>query len=192
MNSVLPEKDTVTAILDAAQDMMRLGGYHAASYRDIAARVAIKSASVHYHFPTKEDLGAAVMRRYRAMTLAHLGDPLDPARTARAAIEHYVAMFRHAQVGECRNCLFGVLAMEAGGLPEPVRVAVREHAEAHAAWLRAVYGRLAPSGGDPVDAERRAWLTLCAMQGAMAAGLLGGGTGAFERVAEALLAGLET
>ncbi len=192
MHSSLPEKDTVTAILDAAEDMMRLGGYHAASYRDIAERVAIKSASVHYHFPTKEDLGAAVMRRYQAKTLTHLGDPLAPARTARACLERYVAMFRHAQVGECRNCLFGVLAMEAGGLPEPVRVAIREHAAANAAWLRTVYGRLAPEGADPVEAERRAWLTLCAMQGAMAAGLLGGGGDAFERVAETLLAGIET
>ena len=34
------------------------------SFRELAADVGVKSSSVHYHFPTKEALAAAVIRRW--------------------------------------------------------------------------------------------------------------------------------
>jgi TetR/AcrR family transcriptional regulator, transcriptional repressor for nem operon len=86
---------------------MRGGGYHAASFRDIAAAVAIKSASVHYHFPTKEDLGAAVLRRYLDRTLATLGDPLDPEQSPQALLNTYVALFRRALEESARTVSAG-------------------------------------------------------------------------------------
>ena len=33
------------------------------SFRDLAAEIGIKSASVHHHFPTKAGMAAAVARR---------------------------------------------------------------------------------------------------------------------------------
>ncbi len=51
-------------ILDAAERMARTGGYNAFSFREIAKEVGIKAASVHYHFPGKQDLGAAIAKRY--------------------------------------------------------------------------------------------------------------------------------
>jgi TetR/AcrR family transcriptional regulator, transcriptional repressor for nem operon len=53
-----------TAIMNAAEQHLRLGGFSGFSFRDLAAEVGIKSSSVHYHFPTKEKLAAAVVRRY--------------------------------------------------------------------------------------------------------------------------------
>jgi TetR/AcrR family transcriptional repressor of nem operon len=52
------------AILDAAEARIRRGGYSGFSFREIAVDVGVKSSSVHYHFPTKEMLAAAVARRY--------------------------------------------------------------------------------------------------------------------------------
>lgn len=42
---------------------MRNGGYGGFSFRDLAAEIGIKSASVHNHFPTKAAMAAAVARR---------------------------------------------------------------------------------------------------------------------------------
>jgi len=42
-------------ILDAAEKRVRGAGFSAMSFRDLASDVGIKSASVHYHFPTKPD-----------------------------------------------------------------------------------------------------------------------------------------
>ncbi len=56
--------DVATAIMNAAERRMRLGGFSGFSFRELAAEVGVKSSSVHYHFPTKEKLAAAVIRRY--------------------------------------------------------------------------------------------------------------------------------
>ena len=65
-------------ILDAAEKMARIGGYHGFSFREIAKDVGIKAASVHYHFPGKQDLGAAIAKRYTERFLESLGAPDDP------------------------------------------------------------------------------------------------------------------
>ena len=57
--------NTATKILDVAQAMVRHRGYSAFSYADISAEVGIKKASIHYHFPSKEDLVKALVIRYR-------------------------------------------------------------------------------------------------------------------------------
>jgi TetR/AcrR family transcriptional repressor of nem operon len=56
--------DVKAAIMDAAERRMQQGGFGGFSFREIAADVGIKSSSVHYHFPTKEDLAAAVIHRW--------------------------------------------------------------------------------------------------------------------------------
>ena len=45
-------------------------GYGGFSFRDLAAEISIKSASVHHHFPTKATMTAAVARRYGDRLLA--------------------------------------------------------------------------------------------------------------------------
>src|SRR6266481_721643 len=52
--------DVATAIMDAAEARMRIGGFNGFSFRDIASDVGIKSSSVHYHFPTKEKLATGL------------------------------------------------------------------------------------------------------------------------------------
>lgn len=60
-------------LLDIAEGMIRLGGYNSVSFRTLAEMAGIKSASVHYHFPTKEDLGSALAERYTDKFLSALG-----------------------------------------------------------------------------------------------------------------------
>ena len=60
--------DMKVAIMDAAERRIQQGGFGGFSFREIAADVGIKSSSVHYHFPTKEDLAAAVIRRWAEYT----------------------------------------------------------------------------------------------------------------------------
>src|SRR5947208_98232 len=50
--------------MDLAEAHIRDAGYRGFSFRDLAAELGIKSASVHHHFPTKAILTAAVVRRY--------------------------------------------------------------------------------------------------------------------------------
>ena len=82
--------DSATQILDIAERRMRQTGYNAVSYRDIAAEMGIKSASLHYHFPKKEDLGAALTRRYSKNFSGALHDISSRAPTPEARIKAFV------------------------------------------------------------------------------------------------------
>lgn len=50
-------------ILSVARDLFSLKGYDGTSIRDIADAISIKTASIYYYFPSKEDLFVEVMRR---------------------------------------------------------------------------------------------------------------------------------
>ena len=111
-------------ILDVAERHMRSGGFDAVSFRDLAAEVGIKSASVHYHFPQKADLGEAVVRRYTDRFLALLAAPDDPAETITARIERLCAAYRAAVLDDGMVCLCCVLGAETLELPGAVADAV--------------------------------------------------------------------
>ncbi len=104
-------------ILDFAEQEMRRGGFDAVSFRDIASEIGIKSASVHYHFPTKTDLCRAVVRRYADRFLENLGaadqGPVEPAESmARLA-----AAYQAAYDSQNANCLCAVLGAVLPSLP---------------------------------------------------------------------------
>jgi hypothetical protein len=45
-------KETAERLMDLAEAHIRSAGYAGFSFRDLAAEIGIKSASVHHHFPT--------------------------------------------------------------------------------------------------------------------------------------------
>lgn len=105
------------AILNAAEIRIRDAGYNGFSFRDLATDVGVKSSSVHFHFPTKEALVAAVVRRY----VERLESALDEEEAAGAApVEAWRTIFRRALIEDGRMCLCGVLATEIEGLPPEV------------------------------------------------------------------------
>jgi hypothetical protein len=53
----------------------------------------IKSASVHYHFPTKGDLGAALARRYTEEGAAYLAELLATSNDASWCMDKYADIF---------------------------------------------------------------------------------------------------
>src|ERR1700734_4047794 len=100
--------------MDLAEAHMRNGGYGGFSFREIAAELGIKSASVHHHFPTKAKMAAAVARRYADRFFANVAH--QPNETAEDAIAAYRSTFKGALDKDGLMCLFGVLGAEAGGL----------------------------------------------------------------------------
>lgn len=56
---------TAAKILTVAQDLLQRKGFNGFSYRDLAAEIGIKTSSIHYHFPTKDDLALNLVRNYR-------------------------------------------------------------------------------------------------------------------------------
>jgi TetR/AcrR family transcriptional repressor of nem operon len=109
--------DTADAIMDAAERRIRDAGYSGFSFREIAADVGVKSASVHYHFATKESLGASVARRYTQRFMSSVEREVSGGRDV---IEAWVQAFRRSLYDDGKMCLCGALAATSQDLSEEV------------------------------------------------------------------------
>ena len=102
--------ETAERLMDLAEAHIRNAGYGHFSFRDLAAEIDIKIASVHHHFPTKATMAAAVARRYGDRFLAAVAR--RPNESAGDAISVYRLAFREALsrpgltsgIGTKRNC----------------------------------------------------------------------------------------
>lgn len=170
-------------ILTVAEKMIRSGGYNAFSFRDIAKAIGIKSASIHYHFPTKEDLGAAVAANYSDNFLRSLGDPEDIICKGKDPIACYVHAFKTALVKDESMCLCGLLGAEAKGLPDKVVQEVKTFFMSNLQWLERAY----TLQNHPMSAKKTAHATLAALEGAMITSNVLGDLSAFDNVVDALV-----
>jgi TetR/AcrR family transcriptional repressor of nem operon len=56
-------QDTKDRIIELADRLIKTRGFNAFSYKDISDPLEIKNAAIHYYFPTKADLGIAVIEQ---------------------------------------------------------------------------------------------------------------------------------
>jgi TetR/AcrR family transcriptional repressor of nem operon len=175
-----PRTDVRTAILESAEARMRVGGFHACSFREIAGDVGIKSASVHHHFPTKADLGAALVARYTARVIAMFGDPEDD-RSLPRKLDDMQAIFRASLAHGDGMCLGGALATETSSLPPTVASETRGFFAACNDWLRQAF-----AGSGAMRPEQKALQVTALLQGAMLQALSLGDVAAFDAATEGL------
>ncbi len=161
-------------ILDAAERMARRGGYHGFSFREVAAAVGVKSASVHHHFPTKEDLATELAARYTERFIAGLGAPDAPG-----AVDRLVAAYRAALRQDDQMCLCGLFGAEIDALPTGVGDAVRGFFRATLDW--------AARALDETKTQARAETLVAGLEGALLTARSLGDAGLYDRVAERLV-----
>lgn len=158
-------KDTRQQILAAARKMVQARGYLALSFRDLAEAVGVKSSSVHYHFPTKGDLGAELARQYTAELEAYLAELLTSDADQSSCIRKYTDVFRQPLINENRMCMCGIMAAEHSDLPVEVRHEVDKFTDANVRWLVEVLRRQQPEA-DLASTQSRALAIFAAIEGA--------------------------
>lgn len=146
--------DMREALLAAGRAAVQAGGYNALSFRDLAEAVGIKSASVHYHFPTKGDLAAALARRYTDDGAAALEQMLTESRDPGRLMARYTDIFRAALLDDNRMCLIGMLSAELEDLPTEVRDEVARFADMNVAWIARVLALMRSDLGPKPHAEK--------------------------------------
>src|ERR1700761_7156502 len=115
--------DAANAIMDAAEKRIRKGGFYGFSFRETAADVGIKSSSVHYHFPTKEKLAEAVIRRYTDDVSDHIDEMF---RADPDAVRVWTTAFAGTLRSAERMCPCTVMGATALDLPPEVAAAVKD------------------------------------------------------------------
>ena len=133
---------TKTKIMDTAEGFIVQGGYNAFSFRDIAEAVGIKSASVHYHYPTKADLVSAVMERYTQAFAAQLPDPTDEKFDPKALLNGFIDGFKAKIVDQRDMSLCTMLTSNKSILPESVSSELAAFYQLILDWLSQVFVRL--------------------------------------------------
>ena len=85
--------ETSQRILDAAQELVQTRGYNAFSYADIAASLRVTKASLHYHYPSKAELGHSLIQRYEERFRKALVRIDESGVPAPRKIRDYVAIY---------------------------------------------------------------------------------------------------
>ena len=157
--------ETRETIMAAARATVQARGYNGLSFRELAKEIGVKNASIHYHFPTKGDLGAALAQRYaedaeRAFEAFFQESP-DPV----IWFGKYVSVFRTALENDNRMCMCGIMAAEFDALPDAVRAGVNGFAAVNHRWLGKVLALV--DGNATAEAlDRRARAIFAAVEGA--------------------------
>jgi TetR/AcrR family transcriptional regulator, transcriptional repressor for nem operon len=185
--------DTASRILDCAEGLVQMRGFNGFSYADVAGELAVTTASLHYHFPGKAELGRALITRYAS----RFNDALDALDAeggdAPAKLAGYAQLYAGVLRGR-RMCLCGMLAAEYQTLPEPMRDAVLGFFDENEAWVESVLaagrdaGTLTFAGG----AREAAQQIVSALEGAMLVARPYGDVDRFESAARRLLASFTT
>lgn len=167
-----PKQRSATAeqILDLAETLIQTRSYSAFSYQDIADALGIRKASIHYHFASKAELGAAVIDRYAdrfGTALAAMG--ADQSKSSMAMLDFYIEPYLRFAKTPDRVCLCGALAGEMPALPPEMRARVDRFFKAHHAWLAGILERGAARGEFDLSAPaaKTARLVFGALQGAL-------------------------
>src|SRR6202050_347440 len=88
-----PRTAAATAILDVAEQLAQTQGYNGFSYADIASQLGVTKASLHYHFPSKAELGRALIERYGILFGAALEAIDQQAEEPAEKLQRYVGLY---------------------------------------------------------------------------------------------------
>ena len=183
--------DTSQRILDVAERLVQTRGFNGFSYADIAEALEVTKASLHYHFPTKGDLGKRLIERYEESFLTALKGIDSTSAGARDKLKRYIRI--HADVlRDNRMCLCGMLASDYATLPKPMKEEVKHFFDENEQWLAAVLdaGRKAGKLEFKGSALELARAMVGSLEGAMMLARSYGEVSRFDTAAERLIAAL--
>jgi TetR/AcrR family transcriptional repressor of nem operon len=180
---------TASAILDTAERLVQTRGFNGFSYADVATELSVTKASLHYHFPSKAELGESLIDRYSerfARALDEIDAELD---TPGVKLDAYAGLYAEV-LRDQRMCLCGMLAAEFETLPSPMREAIIRFFDLNEAWLQGILAQGRREGtlsfsGTPRDAARS---IIDGLEGAMLVARARGDLARFRSTARRLVA----
>lgn len=129
-------------ILDLSESLLQRLGYNGFSYHHLSRELGIKTAAIHYHFPTKEALGVHIVDRTRERFNRWVNNPENRIMPVRQQLDWFVKTYQYNLNLENRVCLIGSLATDYYTLPGDMQKAINELSREIQKWM----ARLLESG----------------------------------------------
>ena len=127
--------DTKAEIIKIADSLMRKKGYNAFSFSDIGRQLHIKNASIHYYFPSKTDLGVAIVGRHQEglddLIKTHVHK--DPLKKLNA----FLSIYTEAK-SEDNICLVGSLATDLYTVETQIKTELKKLVDNILKWVTAI------------------------------------------------------
>jgi len=121
-------------ILELGEELILTKGYNGFSYQDISTALGIKNAAVHYYFPSKETLGASILKtnlqRFEEMVENMTNRDFDEWHQLEAFMKIYLKSSRDSKI-----CLIGSLGTDVNTLSEPMQMELQKMVERILTWL---------------------------------------------------------
>lgn len=119
-------------IIQLADTLIRHRGYNAFSFYDISDKIGIKTASIHYHFRAKSDLGVAVIEQQieDLNELIVRYNQKSPLEKLDKFLRIYTCIRKEKKV-----CLVGSLATDFNTLDEDVQEKLKKFSELMLNWV---------------------------------------------------------
>jgi TetR/AcrR family transcriptional repressor of nem operon len=135
--------NTKEKILTEAEALIQQKGFNAFSFKDIANAVGIKTASIHYHFPSKEDLALEVISWHTEKISNTLSDidsnHLLSVKDKISAL--FDAVLSLTYKNDNKMCLGGMFASDFQSLPESIQKKIKVFFQRLMNWIAALLVR---------------------------------------------------
>lgn len=132
--------------MDTGLILVQERGYNGFSYADIADAIGIRKASIHYHFPSKQDLVQAVLRRYRKEFMDKLQQINDQDPSGKQKLESFFKLYRETLENNTKLCLCSMMAAELNSFPTEIRDELNQFFKANTVWAHDVLEQGKSSG----------------------------------------------
>src|ERR1700752_2778770 len=127
--------NTKRAILDLAESFLQEKGFNGFSYGYIATELDVKTAAIHYHFPTKEALGDAVIQRYRDRFQLWINNSRVKDLSPKEKLDWFFKIYTSTRADHGKVCLAGSLETEFNSIPDSLRKQTQALTRELLTWL---------------------------------------------------------
>jgi AcrR family transcriptional regulator len=160
---------TKTKIIDTGEKLLLKNGFNGFSYADIALALGIKKSSIHYHFPSKADLGLAVIQRARQRFSGWCERRATAAMADWDKLDRFFEIYRHYLTKSESVCLSGAMQTDFTTLPKPMQEETKGLVSDLLKWMDNFLdkGRKGGTFSFPGTSRDQAVVVLAVMQGGL-------------------------
>lgn len=173
-------------LLKWAQEFLQSRGAAGFSFQDLADRLKIRKASIHYHFRTKNELIKVLIENYRS-SFHDWANSVEELPASRKWVG-FVGLFREFIRDKRRLCPSGALSLEISSFPAPLRRKLCDFQVEQRQWIEKMILQAQKEGffQDHLHPRAAALLIGSAIQGSLQIAKLHDSPAVFEKTMEEL------
>lgn len=138
MEAEYKQTDVSKKIVELSLRLFQQGGYKSFSYRDLAKEIGIKTSSIHYYFPAKDDLAKALIKQYREESKKYREDILKRSKDPKVRLELYMEYYMDSFVKKEILGFCTMLCSDMPNLTENVNLDVQNLYKDNISWITAI------------------------------------------------------